>query len=263
MKFQRNGHIVRRLCLALAALWLGSAHASPEEIVIFDDKLEKPGDVGYEVHLNYEAHARREATYPGETPPQGIVRFMPELSYGISRTWELGLHLPMSGKPGGTTLNGFKARLTNVNQRETDWGSWFYGANYELSYFDKRVSEARTVAEVRGIIGLRRGGWLFVLNPILGRDLSSHMPELDKQLQRDINFKTAKTIGEHLALGIEHYSQVGKFERPRFGGESAQITYAVVEFKTRSRFEFHLGLGHGWNDPIDKFVVKTIVGIPF
>jgi hypothetical protein len=249
--------------MVLTGLWVQLAHASPEEIVIFDDKLEKPGEFGYEVHFNYASRARGESDYPGETAPKGVLRFMPELSYGISDTWGLGLHVPMSHKAGETTVDGFKARLTNVNNRETSWGSWFYGANYELSYFDKRLSESRVVAEVLGILGMRRGDWMFVINPTIGRTLSSNTPDVDKRLDLDINFKAMKSINKHLAVGIEHYSEVGKLDRAQFGGESGQITYAIVEFKTKSDLEFHIGIGHGWTDATDKRVFKMIVGLPF
>jgi hypothetical protein len=251
------------LCMAITGLWINPAQASPEEIVIFDDAMEKPGNFGYELHLNYAAKSRRESDYAGETPPQGVLRFMPELSYGISETWGLGLHMPMSYRSGKTTVDGFKVRLTNVNNHETDWGSWFYGANYELSYFDKRLSDSRLVAEVLGILGMRRGDWLFVINPIVGRSLSSNTPDQDTRPDFDMNFKVMKTIGHELAIGFEHYSELGKAERPVFGAESKQITYAILDFKTRTNFDFNLGIGHGWTGPTDKLVFKAIVGLPF
>jgi hypothetical protein len=255
--------IVALLCMALTGLWVDCARASPEEVVVFADEGEKPGEFGYEAHFNYAARARRDRDYPGETPPQGVFRFMPELSYGMSETWNLGLHVPMSYRSGELTVDGFKVRFTNLNTRDTDWGSWFYGINYELGHFNKRLSESRLEGEVLGILGMRRGGWLFVINPQLGRTLSSNTPELDKRLDLDINYKVMKAIAPHLAVGFEHYSEVGKASRPQFGGTSTQITYAIVEFKTKSEFEFNIGIGHGWTDPTDKLVFKMIVGIPF
>jgi hypothetical protein len=251
------------LCVASTGLWIECARAVSEEIVIFADEGEKPGEFGYELHFNYAAKARREPDYPGETPPDGVFRFMPELSYGLSETWNLGLHLPMSYRSGNTSVDGFKARITNLNIRDTDWGSWFYGSNYELSYFSKRLSESQLEFELLGILGMRRSGWLFVINPQLGRALSSNTPELDKHVDLSINSKVMKTIGSHLAVGFEHYSEFGNVERPQFGAASTQITYAIVEFKTKWEFEFNIGIGHGWTAPTDKLVYKMIVGIPF
>ena len=37
-------------------------------------KLEKKGEVGYELHLNYAARARKTPDYPGEQPPHHVVR---------------------------------------------------------------------------------------------------------------------------------------------------------------------------------------------
>ena len=249
--------------LAGFSAWPTTVHASPEEIVIFADEGDKPGQFGYELHVNYAARSRGTPDYPGEQPPQGVLRFMPELSYGLSDSWNLGLHLPMSHKAGSTTVDGFKLRFTNVNRRETDWGSWFYGANYELSCFATRLSESRVVAEVLGILGMRYRDWLFVVNPEVGRALKSNTRELDRSLDFDLNLKVMKKVGGGIAVGIEHYGELGKAERPEFGVTSSQITYATIEFATKSRLEFNIGVGHGWTDSVDRLVFKAIVGLPF
>ena len=44
----------------LCALLLSTAAlAAPDEIVVFTDEFEKKGEVGYELHLNYAARARK------------------------------------------------------------------------------------------------------------------------------------------------------------------------------------------------------------
>jgi hypothetical protein len=251
------------MCIALCNAGPGLVHAAPEEIVIFADEGEKRGEFGYELHLNYASHARKTADYPGEKPPQGVFRIMPEVSYGLSDSWNLGLHMPMSYRAGAATVDGFKIRLTNVSRRETAWGSWFYGANYELSYFQPRLSESRLVAEVLGILGMRYGDWLFAINPEVGRTLKSNTLEFDRSLDLDFNFMVMKKGGHDVAIGIEHYAELGKAERPEFGGASSQTTFAIVEFATKSGFEFNIGIGHGWTDPADKLVFKAIIGMPF
>src|SRR3954453_23089050 len=75
----RFGFAVLILIFLVALLYVPvSARAAPEEIVIFDDEFKKPGELGYELHLNYVPSGRRTPDYDGEQPPHGIFRFMPE-----------------------------------------------------------------------------------------------------------------------------------------------------------------------------------------
>lgn len=264
---QKRTHSCRAtlyLCTILAAFWLGPVRAAPEEIVVFTDEFEKPGETGYEMHFNFAAKARRTPEYPGEQPPHRIFRFMPEVVWGLSDKWNAALHLPMSRSTdtGTMSVDGLKARLQYLNTQKTDTGSVFYGANYELSYFRPRLSESSLVAEVRGILGMRHGDWLFAVNPILNRPLNN-VPGVDNRVNLDVFSKVMRNIGSDLAVGFEHYSELGKLRDLTFGPESGQTTYAILEFVTKSHFDIQIGIGHGWTDPVDKRVVKVMVGLPF
>jgi len=252
------------LCAILSGLWPRQAFAAPEEIVVFTDEFEKPGEIGYELHFNFAAKARRTPDYPGEQPPDRVLRFMPEVVWGLSEQWNLGLHLPVSRNTytGATTVDGFKARLQNLNARQVDAVSAFYGVNYELSYFHRRLSESRLVAEVRGIVGWRRGDWLFALNPILNHALDA-VPGVENRANFDLFGKAMKTVAHDVAVGIEHFSEFGVLRNPSFGPVSGQTSYAVLEFATRSGFEIQAGVGHGWTHPVDKRVYKLLIGLPF
>jgi hypothetical protein len=252
------------LCAILSGLWPGQACAAAEEIVVFTDEFEKPGRTGYELHFNFAARARRTPDYPGEQPPDRVLRFMPEVVWGLSEKWNLGLHVPMSRNTytGSTTVDGFKARLQYLNAQQTDAGSEFHGANYELSYFQRRLSESRLVAEVRGIAGWRRGNWLVAVNPILNHPLDA-VPGVENRFNFDLFGKVMKTVARDVAVGLEHYSEFGALRHPSFGSASGQTSYAVLEFTTKSHFEIHVGFGHGWTHPVDKRVYKVLVGLPF
>lgn len=241
-----------------------AARAAPEEIVVFTDEFEKRGEVGYELHVNYARHARRTPDYPGEQPPDRVLRVMPEVVIGLSDKWNLGLHLPMSHSNGGgsNTLDGFKARLHYLDSAPTARGSYFYGVNYELNYLKNRLSESRLVAEVRGIVGVRYDGWLVALNPILNRPLNN-VPGVDNHVNVDVFAKVAKEVAHEVAIGVEHYAEFGRLRNPTFGPGAGQTTYAIVEFATRRGFDFHIGIGHGWTDPVDKRIYKMMIGLPF
>jgi hypothetical protein len=252
------------LCAISSVLWPGQACAAAEEIVVFTDEFEKPGEIGYELHVNFAAKARRTPDYPGEQPPDRVLRFMPEVVWGLSDKWNLGLHLPLSlsAYTGATTVDGFKARLQNLSAQQTGAGSVFYGVNYELSYFNRRLSESSLVAEVRGIVGWRRGDWLFALNPILNHALDA-VPGVENRANFDLFGKAMKSVAHDVAVGIEHYAEFGALRHPSFGSASGQTSYAVLEFATRSGFEIQAGVGHGWTHPVDKRVYKLLIGFPF
>ena len=241
-----------------------SGRAAPEEIVVFADEFEKPGEVGYELHLNYVPSGRRTAEYEGEQPPQGIFRVMPEVVYGLSEKWNLGLHLPMSYNTHtrSTTVDGFKVRLQYLETHETQTGRMFYGVNTEYNYLMPRLSESRSVLELRGILGWRSQDWLFAVNPILNRPLN-YVPGVDNHVNVDLFAKALRQLRPNLGVGIEHYAELGEVKHMTFGSQSGQMTYAVVEFETKSHFDVQLGVGRGWTDPVDKWVFKVMLGLPF
>lgn len=113
------------LCRAARALALAVAIggmpatglAAPDEIVVFTDDFEKKGEVGYELHLNYAARSRKTPDYPGEQAPHRVFRVMPEVVWGLSDKWNLGVHVPMSYdfKTRSATVDGLKLRLHNLN----------------------------------------------------------------------------------------------------------------------------------------------------
>lgn len=248
----------------LLALAPALALAAPDEIVVFTDEFEKSGEVGYELHVNYAKKSRSTPNYPGEQPPHHVLRVMPEIVWGLSEKWNLGLHFPTSiDRSGKFTADGVKVRMHYLDVNEYKEGSsFFYGANFELTYYDHRISEAKTHGEVRGIIGTRQGDWRFSLNPILSTALSSN-PE-GRHVDLDVFGQVMRELGGDVAVGIEHYSSFGAARHTTHGPESGQITYLVTEFKTRNHFDFHLGVGHGWTAGTDdKLVFKALIGLPF
>lgn len=249
------------VCFALP----GMAMAAPDEITVFTDDFEKPGEVGYELHVNYARRARNTPDYPGEQVPHHVLRVMPEIVWGLAERWNLGLHFPMSYDHAArsTTFDGVKLRLHYLKVNETDKdSSIFYGANYEIAYYNQRISESRYLGEIRGILGTKQGDWKFTINPILNGALSRNAG--GRSVDLDVFGQVMREVNEDLAFGIEHYSSLGRVVNPTYGSQSDQITYLVTEFKTRNHFEFHLGVGHGWTSgSSDKLVYKALISLPF
>ncbi len=106
------------------------AQAAPDEIVVFTDELEKKGEVGYVLHLNYAARARKTPDYPGEQAPYHVFRFMPEVAWGFAENWNLGVHVPFSYSPNtkSTTVDGGKVRLHYLKVNESSPDNTFFTA---------------------------------------------------------------------------------------------------------------------------------------
>jgi hypothetical protein len=249
------------LCVSAHTL---TAVAAPDEIVVFTDELEKKGEVGYELHLNYAARARKTPDYPGEQAPHRVFRVMPEVVWGFADKWNLGVHVPFSYdfNTRSTTLDGLKLRLHYLNVVEHGADSaTFYGVNYEVAIYNKRITESRYNGEIRGILGMRRGDWKYTINPIFNQRLSNN-PD-GRPVELEVFSQVLRSFGEDFAVGVEHYSSFGRLSHLTFGSQSNQISYLVMDVKTKKHFDLHFGIGHGWTQPTDKRVFKALIGFPF
>lgn len=251
--------------LLLLGMLCTLAQSAPDEIVVFTDEFEKKGEVGYSLHVNYAARARRVPEYAGEQAPYRVLRVMPEIVWGLTDAWNFGLHIPFSYSRStrDATLDGVKLRLQNLHVRERGHdNNTFYGVNYEVSYYDRRITESRFNGELRGILGINQGDWKLTLNPIVNLALSANPS--GRRPEFELFGQVMRAFGPDLALGIEHYASVGRVSRPTYGSESGQISYLVADFKTKRHFDIHLGIGHGWTSGTsDKLVFKALLGLPF
>src|SRR4029079_5673497 len=166
-----------RLALALPALALSMAAAQaalPDEIPVYNDDLEAPGERGIELHVNTTPSGRTAPDYPGEVVPHHGLRITPEISYGLARDWDGGISLPVVRSGDGSWFfAGPKFRLKWLPLRP-DQGAVgvFSGVNAELAFVQERFEQSGRSAEIRPIIGYRGERWLFSFNPILETDLA-------------------------------------------------------------------------------------------
>lgn len=249
----------RNCCLlALLAELQSFPAAGYDEIQVYDMSINQPGQFALEMHSNYVIDGRQQAEYEGELPPDGLLAFTAEFSYGWSKHVELGLYVPMSINPatGTTMLDDAKLRLKWLN---ADNAEFFYGLNTEIGLVPKRYSEQPVGMELRPIIGHYSGDWLIAFNPSLELDLTgpSQMPVLSPGL------KITHQAFESVHVGFEHYADFGPLNRFASGGEQGHTTYLVSDVSL-GNYRLHIGVGHGWTAPADEWVLKCIVGgIPF
>ena len=251
-----------RFCIAVAAvIGLTSPRvvAAPDEIQVYTEELDDPGEFGLELHVNFVPKGTKTPSYSGEVPPHHVLQVTPEFSYGISRTLEAGLYLPFAYAPGGSLYqNGARLRLKYIAPRAEEQ-AFFWGLNVEYGYFSQRVSESRQALEMRPIIGYRATDWMVSFNPIVDVDLShsvSRKPTFDPAL------KVGQRVSEGAWLGFEYYGEYGPLSKPLPTDERSHYVYAVADVALKG-FDLNIGIGRGFVAAPDDWVVKAIVGFPF
>jgi hypothetical protein len=247
--------------IAAAALSAPSdcAIAAPDEIQVYADELDDPGQFGLELHLNYVLKGAKEPAFAGEMQSHHRLQATPEFSYGLTKSLEAGLYLPAAMSADGNLYgNGLRFRLKYVAPRE-DGARFFWGLNGELGYSARRVSESRAGFELRPIVGYRDQDWLVSFNPILNADLSagfSRAPNFEPAL------KVARRTAANVHAGLEYYGEYGPLHHLLPAAERAHYLYAVVDLESKG-YDINVGIGRGLENAGDKWVAKAIVAFPF
>jgi len=140
-------------CVALFAAACARA-ALPDEIQVYIDDLEAPGEHGVELHINTTPSGNTTPDFPGEVTTHHGLRITPEISWGLARNWDWGLYLPFVRNAEGTTyFAGPKFRLKWLPLRPERGGTgYFAGVNTEVAFVDE-LDETRA-----GEIGPERRG---------------------------------------------------------------------------------------------------------
>jgi hypothetical protein len=255
---------LRRLaCSLIGATSLASpslsALAAPDEIQVYTEEMDDPGEFGLELHVNYVLKGARSAGHAGEMPANHLLQTTPEFSYGITKSLEAGLYLPFALAPDGNSYqNGLRFRLKFIAPRD-ETSRYFWGLNSEVGYSTRRVSENAWGMELRPIIGYRDEQWLISFNPILNMSLSNNV---SRQPNFEPALKFARKVAENLHAGLEYYGEYGPLRHVLSANERAHYLYGVVDVETHG-YDINLGLGRGFEHASDKWVAKTILAFPF
>lgn len=255
-----TGRLAARLALlSLLVTAACPALAAPDEIQVYTEELDEPGEFGLELHLNYVTRGRRQASYPGEMASEHRLQATPEFSYGISKSLEAGLYLPVAlGADHKLYGNGVRFRLKYIAPRDSDSG-FYWGLNGEYGYSAHRVSESHMGLEIRPIIGYRDDQWQISFNPILDTDLSTNV---SRQPKFEPAFKVTHRVIEGLNAGLEYYGEYGPLRHPLPSSERTHYLYGVMDVDLKG-FDVNFGVGHGVKNADDKWVVKAIIAFPF
>ena len=248
------------LFAALPTLLLSvPADASPEEVQVYMDEMNPPGEVGLDVHLNYALRGQATPDYPGQQLSDRRLRITPEFSYGLTRNIELGLYLPLADldRDGRLSADGAKVRVKFIAAKPAEQ-DWFWGANLEVGRVDRRLDINPWNAELKGIWGIRKGPWTVAVNGNVDWVVSGPGP---RPTTFEADAKLSYQLREGLGVGVETYNELGGGRD--FGRLSAgdQRLFLVID-KAIGRWDLNLGAGYGYGRPQDDWIVKAIIGVP-
>ena len=232
-----------------------------DEIQVYTDDINAPGEFGVELHANTTPRGRSTPDFPGELTPYRGLRLTPEFSYGITKELEAGLYMPYNRDAQGTMhFSGPKLRLKWLPVQAGEDGGWFMGANVEYAQVAPAFDQSRYGFELRPIIGYRNDKWLFATNPILSWALTG--PDHDGKPEFNPSVKVARTVAPGVALGMEYYAELGKINNTLPRAQQGQTLYVALDYEQKT-WGFNVGIGRGINDATDRWTAKTIFSFPF
>lgn len=244
---------------AAFGLLSSGAIAAPDEIQVYTEEMNDPGEFGLELHVNYAIKGAREPSYEGEMPSHHMLQITPEFSYGVTKTLEAGLYLPVAISPDGNAYgNGLRFRLKYIAPHE-EGKYFFWGLNTEVGYSARRVSESDWGMELRPIVGYRSEDWLVSFNPILNMSLSSNV---SREPQFEPALKVTRKTAEGVHAGLEYYGEYGPIHHTLPHNERAHYLYGVVDIEKKD-WDINFGIGHGFDNAGDTWVAKAIIAFPF
>ncbi len=250
---------IRLLAASLMVLIATPAAAEPEEIQIYMDEMNAPGDVGLDTHVNYAATGTWSPDYPGQQSSLHRLRITPEFSYGLTSRLEAGLYLPLAtvDAQGRLGVYGIKGRLKYLVAGDAA-GRWWYGANLEIGHVARALDINPWNAELKGIVGTRRGRWTLAANVNLDAVVSGpvHAP-----VSVDVDSRIAYAVTRKLTLGLESYNGMGDLKALGHLGQSEQTLFLTMDHPI-GRWDLNLGIGRGYAANPDRLIVKAIIGVP-
>jgi len=231
-----------------------TGHAVNDEIQVYNAEIAKVGQWTIQFHNNYAISGRKEPDFDGGIIPNHALNGTPELAYGITDWWEIGFYAPYAVDQNGQAFsNAGKIRQLFVTPNAAQ-RSFFYGVNFEFSYATPRFSETRWNLEIRPIVGIRRGDYEFILNPIVDVGFGENGGATLAPAAR-----FARKFGENFSLGLEYYTGLGPIQNIVPFNEQQHNIYAVVDFKI-GRWDVNAGIGYGLTGGSDRVMAKLILG---
>jgi hypothetical protein len=246
--------------VALGTLATAARADLKDEIQVYADDINAPGEFHLELHLNATPSGRSTPAYPGEITPAHAIRLTPEFSYGISQDWEAGLYLPtLRDGSGSLYVAGAKLRMKWLPIQPHEGRGAFAGLNVELSQVAARFELDRRSLEARPMLGWRSPEWLVAFNPTL--DFALAGPGHSRPADFSPSLKVARTVTDWAAVGLEYYSDLGPVTEIESFGQQMRTLFVAIDVD-RKPWVFNFGIGRGFGAENDAWTVKAIFEIP-
>ncbi len=261
----KSGGLDRAVCVCLALACASITHPAwslPDEFEVRLDEMAKPGEFGVEVLTSYVPTKPRSQSDESLRPVRHLLQVTPEFSWGISRDVQLALQLFTSLAPGGDArMDGGRVEIitTPIRPADEDSDGYWLGGLFEIGHLPRTLSVNNLDAELKFFIGMRSGRWTLAMNPEIGFKVSGNG---SSEPEYGIKIKVAYRIDDGYRVGIEHYGDLGEGRRIGPLNKESQLTFAVLDF-SRKHWDVNIGVGRGWNDASEQWVLKANVGIPF
>lgn len=239
---------------------INRADASPDEIQVYIDDLNRVGGAGVDLHLNYVPTGDPTTDYPTQQSSIRRLRITPEFSYGLTDHVELGLYLPLAtyDRSGNLGVHGFKGRVKYIGSNPGD--RWFWGANLEVAYADRALETNVGNAEIKLIGGVHAGKWLLATN--VNADFA-YWGQRPDPAAFDIESRVSREVAKGLQFGLETYNGTGDARHLGNFRISDQSTFAVADIDLGHDYAVNLGVGRGYGGNRDHLILKAILSIPF
>lgn len=240
------------LCAAIVCG--GASAASSDEIQVYNDAINKPGEASVDLHMNYVVSGVKVPAYSGEIPAHHDFRMTPEFAYGLNKNWESGFYLPaIRAANGDWHVEGAKVRLKFMADHPQQ--GYYWGINGELGRSSHRTEESSWNLEIRPIVGYKTENWNLTVNPILGFALSgnSHTPDFSPAL------RVSRKVFDKTWVSVEYYSEFGAVNDMR---SLVQETYLTTDMEVFGH-DINFGIGHGWTTGSNDWTLKAIFNLPF
>ncbi len=240
--------------LALA-VWLAPATArATDEIQVYNAEIAEPGQWTLQQHFNYAINGRKEPDFAGGLVPNHALNGTPELAYGLFPWLELGWYAPFAVDQNGRFYSDggkFRTLFVVPDAAKRDF---FYGVNLEFSYATAAFSQTKYNMEIRPIIGVRKGEYEFIVNPIVDLGFGH-----DGDAELGPAARIARKLKDDLSIGVEYYTDLGPIGNLLPLSQQQHNIYGVVDFKL-GNFDVDFGVGYGLTGASDRWMVKMIIG---
>ena len=246
-------HTRATLLAMCVGLWPIAAHAV-DEIQVYNGEIAQPGKFTLQQHLNYAINGRKEPEFPGGLVPHHALNGTPELAYGVTNWYEVGLYAPFAINSDSQFLsNGFKVRhlfvVPNADQR-----NFFYGVNFEFSVNYHYWEDRHITSEVRPIVGFHLKPIDIIFNPIMDTNWTGGFGNLEFVPST----RLAYNINDKYAVAGEWYSDFGTFHQFAPAADQFHELWAVLDH-TGKYLNIETGIGFGVTPGADKVTFKLML----